>query len=312
MAAEPGLHLVHSAGQAWHDNVRHGYGTDDGNEQPFKVLLSFWYYRTTDVAAFAAKFPRPPMVFADSGAYSAAQDGATIDVHDYADWLDTWRQHFTVMANLDVIHNAEASAANQAVLEDRYDLPVLPVFHTGTPMEVLEGLLDRHAYIALGGQVGLTDRLRPWTVECFQRARRTGTVFHGFGQTQTWMLANLPWYSVDSSSWGKGHRYGQIGLWDGRRFQVAQVGDTASVYRIGGLVRAYGFDPADFADRDRYHRREMVKLSAASWRRYEQHLRDRHGPIAMPGAGDGMHVYLADGSADNLIESAAPRRTGGA
>lgn len=236
-----------------------------------RILLSYHYFKDHDLdTVIPQKFAPPyPQIFADSGAFSAYSQGATIAWRDYAAWLKQYRHWFVTMANLDVIGDPAASARNQASLEDA-GLPVLPVFHTGEPWSVLEGLLARYRYIALGGMVPYLrewkTKLMPWLVRCFKLARDRA-VFHGFGCTAWEVVKALPWYSVDSSSWGQGFRYGQIPLFDWHRgwFRECQLGDPRSVGQVAPLIRNLGFDPQDFAVRARNTRAHNCGIAALSY-----------------------------------------------
>jgi len=178
------------------------------------------------------------------------------------------------------------------------------VFHTGSPWSAFDELIERYPYIALGGMVGTSEaQALRWAATCFKRTEKLGTVYHGFGQTRRNVIESLPWYSVDSSSWGKGHRYGNVDVWDGRRFRTVQVGNTASVYAQARPLRKLGVDPATLADRTLYHRSHAIRAAAGAWRQYEQWLRRRHGPIEHPKeewASPGLHLYLADSNNTNL------------
>ena len=172
------------------------------NGMKLRILLSYHYYKDTDLdALFAKYFTAPyPEVFADSGAFSAASQGAYIDIADYAAWVKRWAHLLTVHSNLDVIGDAAATDRNQKTLEDM-GLDPLPVFHTGSDMAHLDALLDRYQYIALGGMVPymrFPKRIMPWLIKCFKLAQGRA-VFHGFGATSWTVVKSFPWYSVDSS-----------------------------------------------------------------------------------------------------------------
>jgi hypothetical protein len=211
-----------------------------------------------------------------------------------------------VYCNLDVIGSTEGTAQNQAILEQEHGLAPLPVFHVGEPWDVLEGLIDRYPYIALGGMVPhlrYTQRLMPWLVGCFKRAAGRA-VFHGLGATNWTILKAFPWYSVDSSSWGQGFRYGQVPLFDAAhgRFVEAHLGDPKSCYAHATLFRQLGFDPADFADRARNDRAKICAVSALSYMHAEAWLRKRHGAVYIPrrDALAGPQVHLVTGPSGTM------------
>lgn len=267
-----------------------------------RILLSYHYYKDTDLdALFAKYFTEPyPDVFADSGGFSAMTQGVEINWRDYAAWVKRWKHLFTTYANLDAIGDAEGTLANQKRLEDA-GLQPLPVFHTGEDWRYLEQYVEQHPYIALGGMVPymrFPNKIMPWCVQAFKRARGKA-VFHGFGATAWKVVRDLPWYSVDSSSWGQGFRFGQVPLFNEKRggFIKVNLGDNKTVYRHAAIIREMGFEPADFAERGRNDRAKICAISALSYMRAERWLRRRHGEIFIPGrdgAGAGLRQHLAD------------------
>lgn len=271
-----------------------------------RVLLSYWYYQDVDLGALFAKyFPHNhPDVFADSGAYSATTVGAQIEVDDYAAWVKRWKHLFVSYSNLDVVGDPDATAENQAALEAQGLAPV-PVFHVSARPDYdrLDALCDRYPYVALGGMVPYMrtpQKIMPHLVKCFRIAGKR-TVFHGFGCTSWTILRALPWYSVDSSSWGIGFRYGRVPLFDERRgrFREAYLGNRKQWADVAPIVRAFGFDPLDFADRSRNDRAKICAISALSYMRAEQWLRKRHGEIRIPNrdAPVGLRTHLVAGPA---------------
>lgn len=302
-------------------------------DDPFRMLLSYHYFRTINIHELLDdKFPTDPApeVFADSGAYSALTQGAAIDVHEYGTWAARFQDRFRVIANLDVIGDGEHSAAgtweNQRILEDGYGLRPLPVFHAGEPWSALDRLLEHgYTYIALGGLVGRpAAAVMPWLVKCFKLAQGR-VVYHGFGLTSWQAMSSLPWYSLDSSSWGSGYRYGLIRLYDDRSKRMVQIDIghlRRGVYKYAYLIRALGFDPAILTV-EHVDRTVLNRLSSAGWRHIEAMLRKRHGLIQLPKGVEeptvhirdadlahssiGVRLYAVDGSADNLIRGAGLR-----
>lgn len=271
----------------------------DRNKMQLRILLSYHYYKDTDLdALFAKYFTAPyPEVFADSGAFSAASQGAHIDIVDYAAWVKRWAHLLTAHSNLDVIGDAAATDRNQKTLEDM-GLDPLPVFHTGSDMAHLDALLDRYQYIALGGMVPymrFPKRIMPWLIKCFKLAQGRA-VFHGFGATSWTVVKSFPWYSVDSSSWGSGFRYGQVPVFNTARgkFETLSLGKVKEWQEHARLVTQLGFDWRDFADRKRNDRAKICAISALSYMMAEQWLRKRHGEIYIPGrpSAPGVRTHL--------------------
>lgn len=274
-----------------------------------RILLSYHYYQKEDIEGLIERYfaGRAPDIFLDSGAYSAHTMGAEIHLAPYVAYIKRFAPLLSAYANLDVIGDAGATRDNQKRMEDM-GLAPLPVFHFGEDFAALDWYLDHgYAYIALGGLVGKPrGAVGKFLVECFKRAKGRA-VFHGFGLTSWQLLKDFRWYSVDSSSWGQGFRFGQVPVFDrvAGLFREIKLGDPVTCYRWGHLVRELGFDPADFADRKRNDRAKVCAVSALSYMMAEQWLRRRWGPVEIPGrdAPPVPAVHLAD---------ANPRRYGDA
>lgn len=276
-----------------------------------RVLLSYHYYRQHDLDKLIPKyFTEPyPDIFLDSGAWSAFTQGVHVDIQEYITYVKRNAHWFTVYSNLDDMTNWKATARNQQIMEDA-GLRPLPVFHTGEPFEALERYLDLgYPYIALGKIIPYTNTpkaIMPWVLKCFKAARGKA-VYHGFGVTNWTLLSSFPWYSADSSSWGAGFRFGRVPVFDERygRFHAFNLGDRPSCYACAHLIRRYGFEPGDFADRARNDRAKVTAIAAVSYAKAETWLRKRHGEIQMPdnARATGPRVYLADTNPTHFQEA---------
>ena len=158
-------------------------------------------------------------LFLDSGAFSAWNKGAVINIDEYIDFIQEHKNALTVYANLDVIGDPVGTWKNQEYMEKR-GLSPLPVFHTAFENESwLKKYIDKgYAYIALGGMAGgdistetiirKLDILFPKYL-CDKNGMPKIKV-HGFGITSIPILIRYPWYSVDSTSWVLTGRFGGI------------------------------------------------------------------------------------------------------
>ena len=288
-------------------------GGADPNGMKLRILLSYWYYKDTELDALFEKYFTPPYpdVFADSGGFSAMTQGAQIDVNEYAAWIKRYKHLFNTYANLDVIGDAGATLDNQHRLEDLGVEPI-PVFHVNEDWTQLESYIEQYPYIALGGMVPYmryTKKIMPWIIKAFKLAGDK-SVFHGFGATSWEVIKNLPWYSVDSSSWGAGFRFGRVPLFDENKgkFVTAKLGDPTSCGKASRLFRSLGFDPLDFVDRSRNDRAKICAVSALSYMKAEQWLRERWGEIHIPKRNSepvDLRVHIADANPARYGEAVA-------
>ncbi|MEU1815166.1 hypothetical protein ABZ543_08205 [Streptomyces roseifaciens] len=282
-----------------------------------RLLVSYHYHRGTDLAALVDGFGGDVDLFGDSGAYSVATTGATINLADYAAWLRDWEPLWTVKAGLDVIGDHQATAANTAALRSAgHD--VLPTFHVGEPWSVLEDLCRTSQYVALGGMalhaVGSAKQrpLMAWLIRCIRTASDHGTRFHGFGMTSPQLVCNLPFYSIDSSSYTLGPRWGLAYLWDAPALKMRAVffRNPAEVRPYAHLFARHGLDPVRVIDpafmragmpTGAADREIIASASARAFQLMEESLARRHqvAPPPLPrGADPGTKVYLAASRSD--------------
>lgn len=253
-----------------------------------RILISYHYYQKDDLDKLFARYFTPPYpdVFCDSGAYSAWSLGMPINVKAYAEWVHKWKHLFTVHANLDVKGDIDAGLKNQEYLESQ-GLNPLPVFHGGEPMSVLEDMIQKYPYIALGGLAGSTQsgsrEMWRFVTKCFEVASGR-SVFHGFGMTNWQLMKAFPWYSVDSSSWGSGFRFGTVPVFDRRigKFEKVKLGDSVSCKKSADNLYEMGFDWREFANRTLNKRSRICAVAALSYMLAEQWLTRLHKHVEIP------------------------------
>lgn len=264
-----------------------------------KVLGSYHYFRRENMLDWHAQLSRLPsyQFFADSGAWSAMNSGSHIRFAEYEAWLRQWSHLFAAYCNLDVMTDHIATRRNhEAMVVDGFN-PVA-VVHMGEPLDALRWYCDNgYTYLGLGRMVGRpTAAVMRWLGECFDiAAAYPEVVFHGFGLTRAEVLLQLPFFSVDSSSFTQARRFGMLRLFDGRGHYTAfHWRDRKEVYRNAELIRSYGVDPADLLnDHRRWNLHLSTAISAMSWARIEAHARKLHGHIELAGHKPGLHLYLS-------------------
>lgn len=175
---------------------------DAGLSAPPGLLVSYYYFK--GFADPARRAPYRDWVM-DSGAYSAHQVGADIDLDAYTEkakeLLATDKTLSEVYA-LDVIGDWRASLKNTERMWAA-GVPAIPCFHANEPWDVLVGLARDYPKIALGGVALANASLKlKWAQQCF--ARVWPKKIHGFAYgSDTYILA-LPFHSVDSANWAVG------------------------------------------------------------------------------------------------------------
>lgn len=176
------------------------------------ILESFWYRRNAEEGMSVTD-----NFFLDSGAFTAFTQGETIKVEDLARFITSNRERITVASSLDAIGNAEQSYLNYRRMKDDMGVDVIPVFHCREDVRWLCKYLEEGVpYLALGGMVPESiDYKQKWLDDLFSRYLTDSkghplTKVHGFGLTVGWLIERYPWFSVDSTTWLNGAKYGSI------------------------------------------------------------------------------------------------------
>ena len=188
----------------------------------------------------------------DSGAFSAWNSGAVIDLDDY---IRTTKELLatdpllTEVFALDVIGDWRASLRNTEAMWAA-GVPAIPTYHLGEPEDVLTGIARDYPKIAIGGIAKLRGAKKKWFAEqCF--ARVWPKKIHGFGVGTREMVLAVPWSSVDATSWEIGP--GGFGKW--RAFGGAQLAIRGSAQDLRAELQYY---------------RNLEQLARHRWRREDQ------------------------------------------
>lgn len=198
------------------------------------MLLSFFYFkkfmRKRSREEIAEDIGRFDYIMLDSGGFTFMQAQAEgretgMDIREYADLyhseLERVGDLFTCCAELDV-----HESFTQQEMEDTKDrlvakgVPMLPVIQ-GQPLEELidMGWFDRYPKLAVGSAMLCGAKVAPELRNYFRHTKKTGTLLHGFGITTVDAIRKLPFYSVDSTTWQGGTRYGNTMIFQNGRLR---------------------------------------------------------------------------------------------
>lgn len=162
-------------------------------------------------------------LFIDSGAFSVAHNGKTVDIDVYIDYINS-NPDIPIFVELDVIpfpvlntttarECCEASWKNYLYMKERVTSPcwLLPLYHFGEPKEALLRILNTEVngelpgYIGIGGRHGVSTELQDrYFHEIFaiiQKSDNPNVKVHAFGMTVIKLLEKFPFYSADSTTW---------------------------------------------------------------------------------------------------------------
>lgn len=204
-----------------------------GNSFPREVLTApphgrfDWYPLVSfyDVERRYAKFilennKRYPGFIMDSGAFSLLGSqkhktkGVNWDeyVERYADVVNKYEIDNFIELDLDAIIGIKEVERLRAKLERLTGRQCMPVWHKSRGWDYWLRMVQEYKYVCIGGiaawditpaEIGI---FRPLLAE----AKKNDCKVHGLGFTNTTKLAQFPFYSVDSSSWNSGARWGRL------------------------------------------------------------------------------------------------------
>lgn len=281
---------------------------------PVDALVSYYYFKA-DSAMKAATGPRYLRLVADSGAFSAYSQGATVLLDEYAEWLIRWRSYIAWSAALDVIGDPVATFRNWQTLRDKHGLNTVPTLHAGGDTRWLDVYAAEGVdFVGLGGLVGVASRALPWIVHVMRYARDNHPEmrFHAWGVTHRRILDALPLWSTDSSGIiGLSFRYGMMRLFNPSTSRDVQIPmDGRTPYKHRPLLEWYGVTPGQVARSSAANRELLVNLMTASVQNYAAWLRKRHN-VSPPAwgqngmGGQGTRIHIAE-SASRTIAMLTP------
>ena len=280
---------------------------------PKNSLVSFHYFGGFDLD----RLPNLRLI-GDSGAYSARVQNITISNDDLGNWAQKWQHRLAWVASMDIAGDTAKTRYNWEAIVKGYGIPAVSSLHMGTPPEEMDWYAEQGVdFLGLGGVAGGSaskDAVFRWLVSVFKYAQKNHPQmrFHGWGITsQSWI--RLPFFSVDSSSWGSSYRYGQLILRDPRTFKRVTMGlngrDVYNPRNAKLLSNHYGVAPSEVSLSKPDNRHKIVRLSALSAALQEKQMRRMHPTISHPkwgvlggasGMPDGPHIHLAEGHHKHL------------
>lgn len=183
--------------------------------------------------------------FLDSGAYTAWTKGEVVTIRDYARFIAKLPFVPDRTMTLDVIGDADGTRRNFEIML-RMGLPVTPIVTRGDDPAVLEFYYQHSDLVGLGGVARIDHASAAW---CQAMMAHVGErKAHILGMTRfDWVKLLRPW-SVDSSTWLSGARFGECHVYLGggilTKFEPRKEKPSA---RFAARIRRLGFDPYELS-----------------------------------------------------------------
>lgn len=151
----------------------------------------------------------------DSGAFTLMTSKKNIErddldayIDDYIAFIKKYKIKRYVEMDLDVVIGYDEVLKLRKYIEDEIGYPSIPVWHMSRGTEEYKKMVDEYDYVAIGGLVAhVPQSAYPLIKELVRYANAKGTKVHGLGFTKK-DAHEYGFYSVDSSSWSAGRRFG--------------------------------------------------------------------------------------------------------
>lgn len=207
------------------------------------ILVSYFYLRKRKREFEEVILPRIKenggLFMTDSGGFSFIE-GLTLEqagesekeeywleyLEEYVAWLKEWKDYIFVAANLDldkVVSREAVNKWNKKYFEPlEKDLNIVYVAHKDPEGVYADktGLKRLREYCNKYDYVGVNQGFKDQTGFVYEIARNTKTRIHGFAWTSIPLLKVHPHFSVDSTTWLGGVRYGTTYRYDGANAKV--------------------------------------------------------------------------------------------
>lgn len=191
-------------------------------------LMSYEYLKGKGVHQLK-KYPDMHL-FIDSGAYTYNQDPKyaeyTIEqwekqIEEYLAWAEKHKNQIFAIADLDIqylVGYEKVVEWRKKYFEPfmlRTGLPVCFIYHE-EGLDIWEYMCKRYPYVGISLNI---DREVDETElrNKFKIAEKHNALVQGMASTRTGMLTQYPFYTVDSTTWNVGLKYGEISVWTGNK-----------------------------------------------------------------------------------------------
>lgn len=160
----------------------------------------------------------------DSGAFTfmTSQKGKKVDwqqyVIDYGKFVKTHDIKFFFELDIDPIVGLQEVERLRNILEIEAGRKCIPVWHKSRGLEYWNKMVENYEYVAIGGIV--TQEIKRSQYDVFlpllKTARQNNCKVHGLGFTNLKGMEKYKFYSVDSTSWLSGNKFGAVYLFNGK------------------------------------------------------------------------------------------------
>lgn len=204
-------------------------------------------------------------------------------VEEYTEWLKVWGEYFDIYIELDVasLVGIDHVESWRKYMRDQGLKPV-PVYHknfdrSNKPTSLKEqyenrirewkSMLEDCHYAAIGDQTWEVGELQ----ELLKISDRMKVPVHGFAMTKRDVFLDTTFYSVDSTSWLMGGKFGTTYIFDGKDLRTKDMDNKDVRKHYKDHCEKYGIDYEQLL-KDDY--RAVNAFNASMWVLYQEHVID--------------------------------------
>ena len=216
-------------------------------KKPKYILESFWSFKEWQTPLIK----EAELFLLDSGAFSFMNNqkkGKKITLEEIYEYLDRYIEFinkydikYFFELDLDVIIGYNEVLKMRKILETKTNKKCIPVFHKNRGIQEWIIMCKNYDYVAIGTS-GKNDsawtRKNPNVIKkMVDIAKKYNCKVHGLGFTNINLMKKIHFYSVDSTSWSSGWRYGVITLFKDKKFKkIQRPKDTRMITEKGREV----------------------------------------------------------------------------
>jgi hypothetical protein len=217
----------------------------------------------------------------DSGAFTAHKQGKRIELDDYCAFLDKLPVRADRHFMLDVIGDPDGTRRNFEESIRRGYNPI-PIVTRGDDPSIIDYYFGHSDLIALGSVAGIGNSSASWSQAMMQHIGDRKC--HILGMTRFDLVKIMRPWSVDSSSWVSGRRYGGVMVYDGHadfiKIDISKNLKGMLPRAASQRIRRYGIDPYELFQKKelRYGRMPRTQdLTTMSWCEFAYEMQERIG-----------------------------------
>lgn len=249
-------------------------------------LMSYEYLKGRGVGQLK-KYPDMHL-FIDSGAYTYQNDPKyesytpedwEKQIETYLLWAKKHKDSIFAIADLDLQYLPNVGYEKVYEWRKKYfepfmletGIPVCFIYHEDG-LDQWEYMCKRYPYVGLSLAIDKVDGGGEQLRAMFRIAEKHNTLCQGMASTNTKLLTQYPFYTVDSTTWLAGLKYGEISVWAGTKMTRIKKDqfETKAFPMIARYQEHFDFDLIRSEDTT-----EMIRVNAYAFVEAEKYVRER-------------------------------------